>query len=203
VTHQLAYTQDDLEKLRLNMQEFGFGVLTDPIIPSALSALQDEARELFESAQFAAQSAELNYRARIASLGPEGKRLLFGQQTVGLLSSVLGERVLPTETRSCLTFYSEGDHLGPHLDQPAAECRVTGIVYLAAFSPFPHSPNTGLVLRIYGREMTSDRQPRLTIPTKIGAFVIGWGSKVWHERPALEKDEYVVALTGCYRSLLT
>ena len=42
-----------------------------------------------------------------------------------LLSAIFGETFVLTERRSCLTFYNEGDHLGPHVDRPAEECVVT------------------------------------------------------------------------------
>jgi hypothetical protein len=195
---QLKCTQIDLDQLRLNLGEFGFCSLPNAIAPSVLAGLLEEAQEQRKAAQLASKSAEVSYRAKVASLGPESKKFLFGQQTIELLASLLGENVSPTETHSCLTFYETGDHLGPHLDQPMTDCRATVIVYLAAYSPSPRSPSTGLVLHVYGREMTSGRTPILTIPTETGAIVIGRGSKFWHERPNLKEGEHVIALTACY-----
>jgi hypothetical protein len=200
---QISYSESDVQKLRLDVQTFGFGVVPDLIDPSSLNKLRDEARQQFESAVVAQQLEKLSYRARIATLGAEGKRLLFGDPTLELLLAVSGEKLSPTADRSCLTFYTEGDHLGPHLDQPESECLITFIVYLEAISPSPCSPSTGLVLRVYEQQMTSDPLLRLAIPTRIGGSVIGRGSQYWHERPKLEKGEYVAALTGCYRRTLT
>jgi hypothetical protein len=200
VTLQLVYTPDDLDKARASMREFGFGVLSNSIAPSVLRGLQDEVNALTGCAQLAAQSTDVSYRARIVPLGPQGKQLLFGEQVIDLLSLLSDQKLLPTETHCCVTYYVEGDHLGPHRDQPATECLVTFIAYVAASAPSVGSPNTGLALHVYGKEMTADRNPHLTIPTNVGDVVVGWGSKFLHERPKLEKGEYVTALTGCYRS---
>ena len=197
----LHYKQDDVDRLRLSIQTYGFGFLPDLVMPSALVRLRNEARELSGTAVFAKQSAKVSYQARIAPLGPEGRELLFGDQMIDLLFLVSGERVLPSEDRSCLTVYHEGDHLGPHRDHPEAECLVTAILYLAASGSSQSSEKTGLVLQVYGQEMTGDDRPRLSIPTTVGTIVIGRGSKFWHERPMLEKGEAVVALTGCYGRL--
>lgn len=195
---QIEYTRADIEHLRSGIDTFGFEFLPDAITPSSLGALQDEVRERFDLALVAEQAAGLSYRANVVSLGPKAKELLRGQETIDLLYSVFGERFLLTEDCSCLTYYKEGDHLGPHLDKPESKCSVTVIAYLIASGPSPRPFNTGLVLHVYGQEMEDICNPRLSIPTKAGALVIGRGSKYWHERPKLEKGEYVAALTGCY-----
>jgi hypothetical protein len=115
-----------------------------------------------------------------------------------LLSVIFGGSFVLTENRSCLTFYKEGDHLGRHLDEPAEECVVTIIVYVAATGPSIRSQETGLELRVYEQQMTENCNARLTIPTHTGGIVVGCGSKFWHERPMLQKGEQVAALTGCY-----
>lgn len=170
------------------------------IAPSSLCDLQSEARELLRAALFAERSAELSYRAKIASLGPSAVRFLGHGETIELLRAAFGESFVLSEGCSCTTFYQEGDHLGPHRDRPEQECLVTIIVYLDASSPAPESPKTGLVLRVYGQEMTEGSEPRLRIPTSAGAVVIGRGSRFWHERPRLQTGESVVALTGCYKA---
>jgi hypothetical protein len=159
-----------------------------------------EASELLGSALFAERSAELSYRAKIASLGPTAVGFLGHRETIELLTTAFGESFVLSEGCSCTTFYQEGDHLGPHRDRPEEECLVTIIVYLDASSPAPESPSTGLVLQVYGQEMTGSSEPRLRIPTSAGAVVIGRGSRFWHERPRLQTGERVVALTGCYKA---
>ena len=128
------------------------------------------------------------------------KGFLGGPEVLQLLQSLFGETFALTESCSCLTFYGEGDHLGPHLDKPANQCCVTVLAYLAAVSPQPHSCDTGLALRIYGPELNATRDPPLTIPTTTGSLVIGRGARIWHERPMLKRGERVTALTGCYSS---
>jgi hypothetical protein len=191
-------THNDVEKLCLSVRSFGFGLLPGAIVPSVLRGLQHEADERVGAAKLAQTSADFKYRANITSLGPQASDFLHSQQLTGLLATIFGERFVLTENRSCLTFYREGDHLGPHLDMPAEECVVTIIVCIAATGPAQRSPQTGLELRVYGQEMTSNRETRLTIPTHTGAIVVGRGSKFWHERPMLRKGEQATALTGCY-----
>jgi hypothetical protein len=189
---------DDIEKLRVSVRSFGFGLLSDVIVPSVLRGIQEEAEERCTAAVRAERSADLKYRANIVSLGPQARDFLCSRQLAALLSGTFDGRFVLTEHRSCLTVYKEGDHLGPHLDKPAEECVVTIIVYVAATAPALRSQQTGLELRVYGREMSRDGTARLTIPTRTGGIVVGRGSAFWHERPMLEKGERVAALTGCY-----
>src|SRR6185295_10895773 len=106
------------------------------------------------------------------------------------LYSVFDERLMLAEGVSCLTFYGEGDHLGPHVDEPASECAVTILVYLdASGAASPPAPGTGLVLRVYTEQKPEGEAARLTIPTRTGAIVVGRGSRVWHERPRLLPGE--------------
>ncbi len=142
---------------------------------------------------------EVKYQASIASLGPEAKALLFGPEITGLLSAVFREQLAPSEDRCCLTLYREGDHLGPHRDEPAAECRIAVILYIDVRRAAADPLNTGLVLRIYGEHLEEDMRPRLNIPTTPGTLVLGRGAKFWHERPALAQGEYLAALTACYK----
>lgn len=194
----LNCSQLDLKRLRLSVGSFGFGSLADAVTPPALARLQSEARECSGSAAVARQSATVDYQASIASLGPVSRQFLVGAEMIALLLSVFEEHVAPTEERSCFTFYKEGDHLGPHLDQPEAECMITAILYLAVSRPFKESPRSGPALQIYGQEMSPGRKPRLTIPTQTGSLVVGRGSRFWHERPMLGAGEHVTALTACY-----
>jgi hypothetical protein len=190
---------DDVEQLRLSVRSFGFGLLSDVIVPSVLRGMQEEAEERRNAAVRAERSADLRYRANIASLGPRARDFLCSRQLADLLSATFDGSFVLTEHRSCLTVYKEGDHLGPHLDKPAEECAVTIIVYVAATAAARRSLQTGLELRVYGQEMSRDGKARITIPTRTGGIVVGRGSTFWHERPMLEQGEQVAALTGCYR----
>jgi hypothetical protein len=197
-TRQLNYEPGDVEQLRRSVRTFGFGCLPAAIAPTVLQKLQIEARERYSLAVFADQSAELSYRANLVSLGPEAAGLLSGMEARELMYSVFGQQVELSAGVSCLTYYREGDYLGPHLDQPAEQCVVTALVYLSATAAASPSSGTGLVLRVYGEEAPAGREPILTIPTLAGALVVGRGSKVWHERPVLQPGEQVMAITGCY-----
>lgn len=198
VPRQLHYGPGDVEQLCGSVRAFGFGCLPDAIAPMTLQKLQDEARERYSLAVFADQSAELSYRANLVSLGPEAAGLLSGVEARELMHSVFGQRVQLSLGVSCLTYYREGDYLGPHLDQPAEQCAVTALVYLSATGAASPASATGLVLRVYGQEAPAGREPVLTIPTSAGALVVGRGSQVWHERPVLQPGEQVMAITGCY-----
>jgi hypothetical protein len=196
----LVYSSADLERLRADVQSFGFGCLPAALPGSLLAELQREAESLLGIALFAEQATDLNYRARLTSLGPVAAQLLGGPDARALLQAVFAESLQLSEGVSCLTFYNEGDHLGAHLDQPAAECTVTILVYLAATgATTPAAPDTGLVLRVYAEEKPQGDDVRLIIPTVSGAIVLGRGSRVWHERPRLLPGESVVALTGCFK----
>lgn len=195
---RLSYTQNDTDRLRRSIESVGFGFLSGVVPQAALARLQIEAKERAASATLARQSTGIIYRASIAPLGPEASALLFGEQMSALLLESSSKRTLPSKDRSCVTYYHEGDHLGLHLDQPAAECTITAILYLAVRGSPASVNDTGLVLKIYGEERPIQSEPRLLIPTSIGTLVIGRGSRFWHERPKLRPGEQVTALTGCY-----
>ena len=196
----LLYSPADLARLRADIQQYGFGDLPGALSPGLLEALQREAESRLGLALFAEQSTDLSYRARLTSLGTTAAALLNGPEARALLRAVFAEELTLSESISCLTFYGEGDYLGAHLDQPAADCAVTILVYLAARGAMsPPSPDTGLVLRVYSEQKPQREDARLIIPTRPGAIVVGRGSRVWHERPQLLPGEQVVALTGCYR----
>jgi hypothetical protein len=190
--------------LQSSIHLYGFGHLDGVIAPTVLKKMQEEATGLYDSARFARQSSSLAYSARMTSLGPVAQEFLSGVALLNLLRAMFGHGYALTRDRSCLTFYGPEDHLGPHLDKPADECVVTIIVYLTATRSRAksRSDETGLKLRIFGETLAENAEPILTIPTVTGAIVLGHGSKVWHERPRLQQGENVVALTGCYRSLI-
>ena len=191
-------SQDDIRKIRAGVESLGFGLLRGSVAPSVLRGLQEEASERKAIAVLAEQSENPKYRASVVALGPRAADFLCSPRMTNLLTSMFGGGFVLTEHRSCLTFYEEGDHLGPHLDKPAEECAVTIIVCVAVTGPDHRSPRTGLELRVYGQELAENCPVRRTIPTRAGGIVVGRGSMFWHERPMLEKGEAVAALTGCY-----
>lgn len=197
----LLYSPEEVAELRRNVEMFGFGCLTGAIAADVLAAMQAEARERFPESLRAEQSIDLAYRANISSLGPCASEFLNSHRAIELLAQVFDGTFALADGVSCLTFYKEGDHLGAHRDQPADECQVTVLAYLVASGPAPKEGPTGLELRVYGEEMPPSGEPILTIPTRVGAIVLGRGSMVWHERPKLQPGEFVSALTGCYKAV--
>jgi hypothetical protein len=199
--HQVAYTATDVERLKSSIDEFGFGCVPHAILPEALDGLRAEAKERFALALLAEQKAELSYKANVVSLGERAKELVTSSKTYDLLHTLFGEKFELVNDSSCLTYYGEGHHLGPHLDKPATSCLVTMIAYLQAWGPEPRPSETGLVLRVYGQDQASLSAACMSIPTYAGSLVLGRGSKFWHERPMLLQGEYVTAITGCYRPI--
>ncbi len=163
-----------------------------------LANIQQEAAEKRAEAKRAESMSGLQYRAQMTSIGPFAQSFLRDDQMARLLTSLFGSRFDLTDKRSCLTIYSERDHLGPQLDKPAEECAVTILFTSRQRNRLCQLPETGLVLRVFGPEMKDPPQVRLEIPTRTGGLVLGRGSKVWHERPRLQAGEQVVAITGCY-----
>jgi hypothetical protein len=195
---RLSHTPGDLCVLAASIRSFGFGQISDALTPFQLHALQDEAADLLSSARCAQQAAAPQYRASIVPLGPEATAFLDSPETRSVLHAVFGRNFRLSPQRSTLTYYNEGDHLGPHLDKPEEECSVTVLVYLLVQRAATMEPNTGLTLHVYGQSMPEDGCPTISFPTRRGSIVIGRGSKFWHERPRLAPGEHVAGLTGCY-----
>ena len=143
--------------------------------------------------------ATMAYSAGIVPLVPAALSLLSDPDLTGPLQALTGKRPVLSEDMSCITIYEPGDRLGPHLDQPADRCAVTCILYLSCQSPDPDAPDSGLQLKVYGADRASILFPaRHSIRTRPGRLVLGRGSQVWHERPALRAGERVMALTACF-----
>jgi hypothetical protein len=196
--HWIDADADAVENLRLDVQKFGFAVLSNPIVPSVLRDLQEEAEQGRSTATFADKNG-VKYRAGIVPLGPMSLGFLRSRQVMTLLQATFSERFVLNEHRSCLTLYKQGDFLGPHLDEPPTECVVTIITCVAATAPTRPSRKTGLKLHVYGRKPGPSCKPSVTFPTRTGAIVIGRGSRFWHERPVLKRGEHVAVLTACYK----
>ncbi|MCT4334400.1 hypothetical protein MU516_16175 [Paracoccus sp. YLB-12] len=189
----------DHEAVALSIAHYGFAALPGAVAAPALSAMRAEARAQLVDAMLAENTAgTLRYRAHLTSLGPHALSFLRSPTLIDLLARHFGSRYSLSEEISCLTRYDAGSHLGAHLDTPRDRCAATVLVYLEAEGPDPKGRETGLVLHVYGEEPDSVASPRLTIPTVAGSIVLGRGSRIWHERPALAPEESVVAITGCY-----
>ena len=195
---EFAPSTGELERLSAQVAANGFAHVRSAIAGPLLQSLEREAREAEPAAVVTHSQSGVAYRARIAPLGPVSRQFLFSHSMTALLCAVFGERFQPNEQQSCMTFYREGDHLGPHVDQPAAGCVVTAIAYVATRRPARLSPNTGMVLCVFGEHAQPDGRPLLFIPTEAGTVVFGRGSTHLHERPMLQRGEYVAAITACY-----
>ena len=138
------------------------------------------------------------YRACVAGLGKVATSFLECESAKDLLHSVFKTRFVLTHEASCFTYYECGDFLGLHRDREN-ECAVTLILYLDVRGPQIPTAHTGLQLRVYLPGADENLVVRLVIPSCIGTLVIGRGSETWHERPTLQKGEYLAALTACFR----
>lgn len=196
---EVIKSQHHKDSLAVSIEQFGWGILPGLLDDETLANLRREADAGLEKAAFAESNEGLTYRARMAALGEHALSLLNSVEYGTLLSSLFGGRFELTEEISCYTYYDADSHLGAHRDNPATKCAVTILIYVHATSPAPDSPQTGLVLNVYGREAASVGSVRLRIPTIAGGVVFGRGSEVWHERPRLQPGEQVIAITGCYR----
>ena len=189
-----------VERLRRDVSELGFGHLEQAFAPEALEKLRQEAERALPNAKHAEQSEALSYRASIGSCGRQMMTFLSSAEVRTLLSTVFDRPFTLAQEVSCVTFYGSGDHLGPHLDEPANRCVVTILVYLNAESSMPEASDSGLNLRIYGSAFEPGQSATMIIPTRTGTIVLGYGSRYWHERPHLRPGERVIAITGCYAS---
>jgi len=188
-------SSEHLASARATLRQLGFAELRGVVPAPALEALRTEAAAQRSKAQLAGAAGETAYRSRIAELGALGKAFVWAPATSRLLCDVLGSPFSPSEQVCCYTYYQSGDFLSRHLDRPDT-CTATLILYLVARSPAPELPHTGLALRVFGSD---GAEPMTVIPTRCGSLLLGRGTEVWHERPRLQPEEYVVALTACFR----
>jgi hypothetical protein len=194
--YQISPSTQDLLLLRADAEAFGFAYVERAISDGLITVLAAEAKAQSIVARYAAGEEPNPYRSRLANLGDQGQTFLADPSIAQLFQAVFQQPFVMSHEASCYTYYGPGDFLGRHRDRPI-ECAATLIVYLDAASDSPHSPQTGLMLRIFDEEGTMKR-PRMTIPTRPGALVLGYGSRFWHERPVLRAGERVVALTACF-----
>lgn len=194
----VADSNEELQRLRSEVDAYGFAYSDQLLDEALLESLEAEARVALGNAVEAEDDGVIRYRAKMGNLCEVGQAFLADPRTTSLLSSIFDEPVVLSQEASCYTFYSAGDHLGRHQDR-ADSCQVTLIAYLDALRPKQPPASTGLELRVYGWERPNDDDcPKVVIPTLAGRLVVGRGSEVWHERPRLAEGEHVIALTSCF-----
>lgn len=180
--------------------EIGFVALDGMLAEGVLETLRKEAVGSLGSIKRARKTGALSYSAGITTLGPLAKRILNSLQMHRLLEKAFGRQFTLTENMSCLTEYRKGDQLGAHLDQPAKDCSATVILYLDATGDSGNSLESGLQLKIYGDTQASvNAPPKAIIKTVPDRLVLGRGSEIWHERPPLKENEWVLAITACFK----
>ncbi len=194
----LDLASSTVERARDAVSDLGFVPFERALSEEGLARLLNEARVAVGKAKLAEQSDTLPYRASVAACGPEAIAFLSGGEAMALLEAMFGRTFSLAREVSCLTYYSCGDHLGPHRDEPLDRCEVTILVYLLAESPAHGAISSGLNLKVYGDSFQPGQSARQCIPTQAGTIVLGHGSRIWHERPALQPGERVIAITGCY-----
>lgn len=186
-------------EIRARLSAVGFVALEHALDDDLFRRLQEEAGRQRLAAVRADGNDEVPYRAHIADLGAVAREFLVNEGIAGLLAEAFGERLVLSEDASCYTYYGEGDRLGLHQDRPQA-CAATIILYLAVQGVSAGHPESGLSLRVFGETRPQPGTPPAAIvPSRTGTLVLGWGAKVWHERPRLCGGEAVAALTSCYR----
>ena len=197
---ELSFSSAARHRVREQLSTLGFASLEDAIDPAVLNQLQAEALAVRAAALCADGDAEVPYRAHVTGMGPAARAFLAGASAAQLLAEVFEVPLSLSEDASCYTYYAEGDRLGLHRDRPQV-CVATLIVYLAVqAAAAEEGAASGLMLRVFGQNRPlAGAAPAGVIPTRSGMLVMGWGTRVWHERPQLRPGESVTALTACYR----
>jgi hypothetical protein len=177
--------------------EYGFAYVENTLSDDVMARLQAEATMRAAAAKPAEGSGDNPYRSSIAEIGSVACSFLNSPSVASLLRSTLGGTFMLSQKASCYTYYGSGSFLGRHLDRQEA-CAATLIVYLEAVTSDPPPRDTGLVLWVFGEDVSHEAEPHLTVPTRRGTLVVGRGARFWHERPLLQPGERVVALTACF-----
>ncbi|MFC6670944.1 hypothetical protein [Marinobacterium aestuariivivens] len=193
----LAQSEEDQARLRAELGETGFAPFCGTITGAPLDFLYQESVRQFTTAHLAIGNELLQYRSRLASLGPIGEGFLLSEPLGSLLYSAFGQRYRLSPQSSCYTYYREGDFLAAHRDD-ADGCSVTVLVYLVAESPHPELPESGLYLDIFQDDNDRPGNRLCRIQTMAGGVVIGRGSQVWHARNPLLRQERVDLLAACF-----
>jgi len=191
-------TTESMALFYASAAKYGFAYIENVLTQRVLADLCAESSVQFESALPAEGKGESPYRSRIAEIGDFARSFLNSSSVAWVLRSAFGPTLILSEKASCYTYYGPGDFLSRHRDRHDA-CAATLIVYLEARSTDPPPLDTGLVLRVFGEEVSNQTEPSLTIPTRINTLVAGRGARFWHERPSLQSKECVIALTACFR----
>ncbi len=184
-------------QLHTELHSIGFAQLPGTITDTQHAALWRESTRQFNKARLANGGESLQYRSRLASLGPVGKHFLLGRPMGSLLESVFGQPYQLSSQSSCYTYYREGDFISAHKDD-ADSCKVTVLIYLVAQSQHPEKHTSGLYLDIYQDDNGLPEKRLWRIQTKAGVLVLGRGSEVWHARQALLPEEQVDLLSACF-----
>jgi hypothetical protein len=195
---QLRCGPTEVRRLQDGVERFGFSSIDKAIDRELLEALRVEAADHRRGASQARETQKVAYRASVAGLGQVATSFLECESATELLQFVFKARFVLTREASCYTYYECGDFLGLHRDRET-ECAVTLIVYLDVRAAQIPSAHTGLQLRVYSPGDDENLMVRLVIPACTGTLVIGSGSQTWHERPTLQKGEFLAALTACFR----
>ncbi|HGG05937.1 MAG TPA: hypothetical protein ENK28_10795, partial [Aliiroseovarius sp.] len=154
----LLGARKDHTATRAAFENLGFVAVKNAATVSQAQDIFAEAAGFLDQVRKATRDdADLKYSAGIAMLGPKAHSFLQSKALSEALHALTGDEFVLTQNMSCITVYEAGDQLGAHLDQPAERCAVTCILYLACRSPAPHSPDSGLQLKIFGEDKGSTR----------------------------------------------
>lgn len=181
-----------------DLNTVGFTCIQGLISSALTSELRAEALHNKNEAKAVSDTSGHGYRAHLSGLGDDGRAFLSGNTMTELIGALFDRPMAPNKVASCYTYYQPGDFLGAHIDHPE-QCLVTAILYLDVVHSERKVDMTGLELHILEDAISGEhRKARTILPTQAGALVIGLGSTNWHERPALQDGEHLIAMTACY-----
>ncbi|SCY30843.1 hypothetical protein [Nitrosospira sp. Nsp13] len=193
-----------LARLRMEFLDRGAAVLGPPalvhdthanLLNEALAQRQDASWSLIAK-QCPGEISQHNLRAH---LGRHARSFLSSASMLACLEHVTGQRLAPSWSASCYTYYDgPGQHMGEHCDKKEA-CRIALLVYLQTAWMPGVQPSAGLQLHVFrGDNAASGLLLRITgLSNRI---VILNGAEQAHLRPALAAGEHMTMLAGCYRS---
>jgi hypothetical protein len=186
---------------RASLDLFGFCAFPDLLDSEGHEALRLEALAQFESGCFSESREGLAYEAYLGDLGPRALEYLTSKTTLNLLETFTGRNYRLVTEKSCFTYYFEGGHLAPHLDDIPGAVSVSLLTYLLVTTPDETVDRSAL--DIYSRDAQAPGKKRTSITTTPASVILGYGAEVWHGRTMLAPDQVVVMINGSYGAIGT
>lgn len=199
----LFQPEPDYDQLKRQFTDSGVAVLGPPALPDDLwSGLYTEARQQLVTASWSLtgchSQGEIDQDNRRAHLGPIAREYLTSPAIRRLLLTLTGERLDPSWSATCYTYYhGPGQRMGEHCDKADA-CAFALLTWLQASWPVGRRPGPGLQLMVYqGDNSATGLSARVT--TRSNRVAVINGAHQAHCRPALATGESLTMLAGCFR----